>query len=126
MYAPYVPYITETLYQELYTKEHGASVHITEYASVQAPVVDEQAATLVTHMLALVAAVRKLKSDHALSLKTELQELVLVCPHALEVELTRVAREIQGITRCAAITYARTGTGSMAQRDGQWYATVVL
>ena len=78
LYAPYQPHVTESIYQALYKKNGGIkSLHQTNFADIQTPYAHEESLNIMTIILSLVSLVRKLKSEHALSLGTELQNLEL-------------------------------------------------
>jgi valyl-tRNA synthetase len=105
LYAPFVPHVTECLYQELYAARYGvSSLHRTHYVDVQQVWYDEQAAESISLLLAAVSAVRRLKTDRQLSLRTDIaavrvygsaSQCQLLAPHA---------KLLQGIARAAHVT----------------------
>ncbi len=111
-YAPFLPYITDAIYQELYKGDHGKdSLHQTTYSSFvhgddsRAEGFPQAAATVQT-LLMVVQHLRKLKTDKALSLKTELHTLTISCSESIQKELVTVEKIIKGVARTQTIIYA--------------------
>ncbi len=111
MYAPYIPFITETIYQELYKEHVGVdSLHTTEFSKVQTQLVFENSAKTATTLLEIVVAVRRLKTTQQLSLKTPLASLVV---YGVNQELLHLLAAqdalVKGVTHAQNILY-QTGT----------------
>ena len=88
LYTPFVPHSTETLYGLLYAPHRSElSVHLTKFSTVQHKHSCDSSVADMTILLGLIEQVRKLKTEHHLSLKTELvsltvtstDDLVLAC-----------------------------------------------
>lgn len=129
LFAPYVPHITEIIYQELYQKQVGAaSLHLTKFSDLQKPHTYTESAEAVNHLITVVSAVRKLKSDHAVSLKTELKECVIVAQQKMLDAIKPLEVVLKGVVNAQHIVYSTTSTGSsyLQERDGAWYATACL
>lgn len=76
MYAPYMPHITEYLYQQLFAQTFNiSSLHITQLPVAQN--INEQNQAAMNIILELIAHVRKLKTEHQLSLRTEIKTLTV-------------------------------------------------
>lgn len=104
LYAPFVPYVTEALYQALYrSHEHAASIHATQLSlPATQPATDETAQNALKHLLQVVSEVRKLKSEAQVSLKTPISHLQLTAPNAaIQAALQREETTICGITKAA-------------------------
>ncbi len=108
LFAPFLPHITETLYQTLYkTREKSVSLHITHFDNTRFAHNFQHSNDLINTVLLIVAAVRKLKSEKQLSLKTDLKELLIYgADSALQKALTSQNALIAGVTKAAAINYA--------------------
>lgn len=105
LYAPFIPHITEHIYQLIY-KQQGlpTSLHQTMFDMNDAHISYPAAAQIIGYVVHLLAQVRKLKSDHKLSLKAELQELHIVCPLQEQVtELEKHMQLIRGVTHAHVI-----------------------
>jgi len=78
MFAPVLPHITETLYQTFFKEIHGKiSLHLTQLRSIDE---SKEFYADISVMEALVGAAsqtRRLKSEHKLSLNTEVAHLIL-------------------------------------------------
>jgi valyl-tRNA synthetase len=107
MYAPYLPYITETLYQQVYKETVGiASIHQTRYADYQKLYTFEQSKAIATNIMTLVSQVRKLKTERQLSLKTALTTLTICVPTKESVDnLQAYEKIIKGVTQALEIRY---------------------
>jgi len=136
LYAPYLPHVTETLYQELYRKhETVPSIHQTRYQDVQIPYVFEHEAEIMTAVIAIATQIRKLKSEKQLSLKTPLTTMnVFVATNSLRhtTNLRDALAEhdqlIRGITQAITVNYKEyTDEASLLiEKDDSWYANVVI
>jgi len=110
MYAPYVPHIAETLYQKVYRYTFGIpSLHQTRFDVVQQVFINKENKQLAESMIAIVAQVRKLKSDRQLSLKTPLNNLTIgVETKEVGENLRKYDQIIKGVTQALAIDYLIT------------------
>lgn len=137
LYAPYLVYVTDTLYLELYERSIQApSIHVTRFDAVQV-MTDAQTTTIPQTfelVLALVSAVRKLKSDQQLSLKTELEHLSIATSPEKQLLLQSELPLIKGVTRAKEITFfvpsdATLQTHSISSTEGEqphYHATVLV
>ncbi len=83
MYAPFQPHVTEAIYQELYIKTiKTPSLHQTRFSDCQLEYKAPESVIAMEKALALVAQVRKLKTEHALSLGAELELVEIYCQDA--------------------------------------------
>ena len=130
LYAPYLPHVTETLYQELYRKHEAVqSIHQTRYQDVQIAYVFESETEIMNAVIALATQVRKLKSEQQLSLKTPLTTMhVFVHDSNLHQAIAQHDQLIRGITQAVTVVYAEhSGQISRLTQDNElWHADVVL
>ena len=107
MFAPFIPHITETLYQLLFKQAEGvASIHISTFDGARFDYNFPAASTTVQTLLLIVAAVRKLKSESQRSLKADLQTLTIYTNNKeLVTALQPLEPLITGITRAAELKY---------------------
>lgn len=135
LYAPYLVYITDSLYQELYKRSMQApSLHVTRYQDIQAAL-SKAGYKNIEHtfelVLTLVSAVRKLKSDHQLSLKTELAQLTVVIAPEHQASLEAEIALLKGVTRAQEITMTTAAEVSenkstLVLDAEKYYATVYV
>jgi valyl-tRNA synthetase len=78
MYAPYIPFITENIFSEIYKDRLKIeSVHLTNFNDIQLDYQDENASKNMKLLQSIVDAARKLKTNNQLSLKTEIENLTI-------------------------------------------------
>ncbi|MCX5922752.1 MAG: valine--tRNA ligase [Candidatus Dependentiae bacterium] len=130
MYAPYIPHVTETIYGELYKQHEGKdSLHQTKFADAQYPFVFTQTAATMERIVALTGAVRKLKTEKQLSLKTALESLTIHVEDAAALEhLKQQEQLIKGVTQSVALVYVvgKLETAALEEKDGLWHGKVGL
>jgi len=130
LYAPYLPYVTETLYQELYRGTlQASSIHLTEFNRAQKQYQFEHSVVLMKHISELVAQVRKLKSEYKLALNAPLALLTIITDNAERgQELAAHEQLIKGVTHAQHITceVSANMTPSLKNINDAWQAVVVL
>jgi valyl-tRNA synthetase len=123
-YAPYLPHITENIYQEIYKNSvEENSIHTTQLSkNFQDINIDNN--TTMKKLLEIISIVRKLKTEHQLSLKVELDSLTIneELRHALE----KQENIIKGVTTAKRIFYAHVAKSQLIQHDEVWSAQVVI
>lgn len=106
MYAPFMPFICEKIYQELFSKAFvEPSIHLTQFDF-------EQNFDFFDHkrsidlLIDIVRHVRRLKSEQSLSLKTEIQELEIFLSDSHEInKLTALETILAGISKAKNISF---------------------
>ncbi len=106
--ALFLPYVTEAIYLELFAASEGAgSIHRTSWPEAVAEDENDTAEALGETLVAIATAVRRYKSEHALSLGAALPQLMLA---AADPELLAGLREaeadLRSITRAEAVSFA--------------------
>lgn len=111
-YAPYVPHITDALYQEIYKKyEQTESIHQTKFKDVQHAYVFEHSSKLMKAIITVVGQVRKAKTEKQLSLKTPVSRLVIIDErNEYGPELGKQEALLKGATQAAIIQYSSDAT----------------
>ena len=78
-------------------------------------------------ILELIAQVRKLKSEHQLSLRTELALLTIETENdAVRTELHTHELLIKGVTKAQTIATAPVLAPGLREEQGAWYASIKL
>lgn len=129
LYAPFVPHITETLYQYLYQKNVGtASIHQTQFTVIQVPYNHAESSETIESVIGLVEQVRKLKSEQQLSLRTELEKLTVVSGDAaLLKKINSEKKLILGITKAVHLECIQgTDSTHIVVENDRYVATVVI
>jgi len=106
MYAPYLPFVTEKLYQEIYRPAfNNPSIHRTLFSEIQKQHQYETNTTIIDNLLTIITGIRKLKSTNQLSLGAALAELVIYTENAeLKTAITNNQAIIAGIARAQKIS----------------------
>lgn len=121
-YAPYLPHITENIFQAIYKKNRQElSLHITQFEQ-NFGTVDEQNNNNMDMFLDIISTVRKLKTAHQLSLKTELE--VLTIDERFKHLLHEQKTSLQGITMAKNIVYKPVTNSVMTQNNELWSAQI--
>jgi valyl-tRNA synthetase len=91
LFAPIMPYITETLYQALFVPIEGAgSIHNSQWPIVDESLLDVTADAAGEALIEIATAVRRYKSESNISLGTELEQLQLA---TIDVALASILQE---------------------------------
>ncbi len=103
--APFLPYITETVYQGLFAEGEGQpSVHLSRWPVADEALMDATAEEAGAALIEIATAVRRYKSEHNLSLNTEIARLRLT-PPAVEWSalLQEAIDDLRSVTRARQI-----------------------
>ena len=123
MYAPYVPFITESIFTEIYAaKIDQKSIHLTTFSEIQQEYKDESAVNKMATLQQVIDKVRKLKSDNQLSLKTELTQLNI--SNISDDFLKEHENIIKGITKATNIAVTKSTVDSLENIDNNYTATI--
>lgn len=128
-FAPYLPYVTEELYQRVYSgTNREKSIHTLLYAHTQKQYSYTQSAEIVDQMVTLVTAVRALKSQHKLSLKVPFASLTIAGLTDHDKKAFQLHEQlIKGVTHAEAIEYKiDTSTTILESINETWHAIVTL
>jgi valyl-tRNA synthetase len=129
MYAPYQPHVTEAIYQELYRKTMEVpSIHQTKFTAIQTTHVATTSAALMATILNIVGQVRRLKTEHELSLGTELACVEVYSDNATVMEALEANKQLlMGATRARDIVIfsQKSKNTSLEEKNGELIATVV-
>lgn len=126
LFAPMIPYITETLFQEFFAKhESEKSLHKTPFdpPRYESHCFDKEHSVMQL-MVEIVGSVRKLKSENAISLKTPLTKLTVF---SADKNLEAATSILKGVTNSEEIVFSdQSGTTAMTQDGETWSASVAL
>lgn len=126
-YAPFIPYLTEVIYQELYRTTYAIpSLHQTTYSSEHDHYDYPQEVKLVALLLAAVQQVRKIKTDAAVSLKTDIKSLTIHCSHEQQRQLEHVENILKGVARAHTIAYSRHEAPQLSLIDHEGIYSMVI
>jgi valyl-tRNA synthetase len=104
LFAPFLPYVTEEIYQHIYQSDEAASIHLSRWPTPTTRFEDDTAEALGDTLVAIATAARRYKSEHNLSLGTEIPLLQLVTDDAQLSDLLCAAMpDIRSITRAQQV-----------------------
>ncbi len=125
LYAPYLPFITESIYGLVYGDTQ--SIHQTRFTDIQTSYLFIDSTELMEKIINIITQVRKLKSENQLSLKTELAQLIIHADNEKTLEQIKTQEQlIRGVTQAKTVNYsvAENKTSELQEKDGTWQATV--
>jgi len=107
LFAPIMPYITEELYQVIFTNEVSKtkSIHISSWpTAVKISKGTEEIGDLAIQVIALI---RQWKQSKQLALNSELKSVTISCNSSEQAMLKKVTQEIQGVMKVKEIKFAK-------------------
>ncbi len=127
LYAPYLPHVTEAIFESVYKNDAISSIHHTSINEVQKRFAFPSSVDSMTWVLSVIAAVRKLKSEKQLSLKTPLHTLIICSADQAALDEVRSQELlIKGVSQAETIVNNNgVCDGSLLEeKDGTWHARV--
>ncbi|MCK4265049.1 valine--tRNA ligase [Candidatus Babeliales bacterium] len=122
--APFIPYITEELYQQLFKDKEGEkSIHITKLEQQRFSYSYPESANTINNVIKIVSQIRKLKTENQLSLKVEIEKLEIhSADKKLAEELKKQERIILGVSKTQKIEYSdqAINESKMEKIDDKW------
>ncbi len=105
LFAPFLPHVTEELFQQLFANSAWeVSLHTTSWSAADQGFLDEEAEAIGGLLVAVATAVRRYKSEQALSLGSALAELIVVPDTlALAEALDAAGADLRSVTRAQRI-----------------------
>lgn len=93
LFAPFLPYVTEEIYQLVYTGlAENRSIHLSPWPTVSKDLIDERADKIGDLLLQIATAVRRYKSNAGLSLGAEMSTLAI---NGADTDQTRLLLEAE-------------------------------
>jgi valyl-tRNA synthetase len=107
IFAPFTPHIAEKLYQLFFSqKEKDISLHTTILDEKRFFCDAKKSVVIIDEVVKIVGLVRKFKSEQKLSLKSEIEELVINCDSSMVEYLKTQEKIIAGATKAKKIVYS--------------------
>lgn len=96
LYAVYTPYITEYIYQSFYVKyEKEISLHQTIWTEGKT---DDNYLGFGEHVKTVISTVRRNKTEHQMSMKDTIPELIITCPEKYRNFYRKTEKDIKACT----------------------------
>jgi valyl-tRNA synthetase len=108
LFAPFLPFITEEIFQGLFAAEltdnGNQSIHTSSWPSIAAALDDPEAAEFGASLIAIASAVRRYKSEHSLPLgrKLNILQIRTATPALAEMLMASIA-ELASVTRASRV-----------------------
>jgi valyl-tRNA synthetase len=110
LFAPFMPFITESIYQGLFAQDNGStsgnfdSIHLSAWPKVNEDLLDDFSEQVGEILIEIAAGVRRFKSENSLPLGMELQQLqIAIQDTQLSDTLQQSKKDILSITRAREI-----------------------
>lgn len=110
LFAPFLPFITETIYQGLFISEEEInsepfdSIHLSRWPVANSKLEDDLAEQVGVNLVDIATCVRRFKSERGLPLSTELQRMtVFHQDRRIAVQLKKSMNDLASITRVREI-----------------------
>lgn len=129
MFAPFVPFIAEALYQQMFKHLVGLpSIHATEFAQLQESCSCPNSVARMQHLLSIASQIRALKSSKQLSLRAELAHCTIIASAEVLEFLQTQDATIRGLTSAHVIAYVHetTGISHLEEVSGAWHGAIVV
>jgi len=111
--APIMPHITEAVYQLYFAKHDGfASIHQSSWPTYEKSWVDDSAEDIGEKAIAIIATVRKLKSEKSLGLNAPVKTLVIQCSEEDQHRLATVLGDIKVTCKAGDVVFGGGETPS--------------
>ncbi len=109
--APFMPYITETIYQSLFEEE--GTIHRDSWPEARRALFDEEAEALGIELVTIAGAVRRYKSEENMSLAAELAQLhLLVADEETQSRFRAAEADLVSVTRARKVIVSRESNGN--------------
>lgn len=107
MLAPFVPHITEEIYQQYFAQKEGSqSIHQSPWPTEKEILFDASAEQVGDVAVDILATVRKMKSDRQLALNTEVETLVLSSTEKeFPTQMRSMEADLKAVTRAKSLTF---------------------
>ena len=127
LFAPFLPHVTEQIYQALYAAGDIGSIHLSNWPVPDERWEDERAEQLGATLVHIATAVRRYKSEHSLPLGAEI--VLLECSsgdNGLDRELEDAIPDLASITRAQEIRVTGTRSPGLVELsvEGPAYAAL--
>jgi valyl-tRNA synthetase len=131
LYAPYVPHVTDAIYQEVFAR-NTSSLHNTKFSKIQQSFTFDNSLAPMKIINSIVSSMRKLKSDHKLSLKTPLSTLKITINNLQMIQILQQHQQlIKGVAQAQEIIITQNNNlvqnnSQLKEIEGTWRMKIEL
>jgi valyl-tRNA synthetase len=107
LYAPFMPYVTEELYQGYFTGHDGHhSIHVSAWPTAHEEWKDAEAARAGDEITTVLGGVRKFRAEKQLGMKTPLARLTIFCDAATRKRIEPAIPDLQATANVADVEWS--------------------
>jgi len=119
MLAPFTPFITEEIYQNLHTSSMPDSVHLCNYPTVKSDQIDDELEYGMKQIRGLVEVGRALRSKIGINVRYPLPEAMLVCDKHVEEKIKDLLDLLVEEVNVKKISFERKRINTLIERSNQ-------
>ena len=118
LFAPFLPYITEELFQRVFRPfEGGVSIHTAPWPESDASRIDPAVEGQGDLLLIVVDGIRKFKTSLQIHQGRKLTRLAITCPGEVRASLEALGEDLRSAVRAAEVKFAEGGTAPTDRDD---------
>jgi len=116
LFAPYIPHITEEIYQLYFKeKEKEKSIHLCLWPRIEK--INNNSEELGDLLVDLTSVIRKEKSEKGLSLKKEIKELSIDCDDSFKKKIDSFSKDLKEVNSINEIEFVKIKEGIKINED---------
>jgi len=109
--APIMPFITEEIYQDFFKKtEKDKSIHISKWPAYEKKLVDDKIEEAGDALIAVIAAVRKMKTENNKPLNSPVKEIIIECDNKMQKSIEPAIEDLKAVTKAEKIEFGKGAT----------------
>ncbi|MDI6591991.1 MAG: valine--tRNA ligase [Patescibacteria group bacterium] len=106
LFAPFLPYLTEEIYQLYFRKlEKVKSIHLTSWPVIEKDLLNKKIELTGDRIINLINAIRKSKSERNYSLKEEVKRLIIYCSNDMAKKLSLFVNDLKEMNNINVIEF---------------------
>jgi valyl-tRNA synthetase len=106
--APFMPFITEEIYQNLYKDfEEEKSIHVTSYPECDKVFLDEKVRANGDTFISLVGAIRRYKAKQGISMKAEIEKIRVECEEEVKKFIEDSRDDLKAVTSVKEVSFGK-------------------
>ncbi len=110
LFAPYIPHITEEIYQLYFKEKEGEkSIHLCLWPKIDK--VNKESEELGDLLIDLTSVIRKEKSEKGLSLKKEIKELTIDCESSFKEKINNFIKDLKEVGSIKEVKFEKVKEG---------------
>jgi len=112
LFAPFLPHLTEEIYQLFFRKkEQQKSVHLTLWSDIKEEKLSEEAGEVGKILIGITSFIRKVKSEQGISLRKEVSNLTIDCPKKEKDLIQKVLKDLEEVNNIQEIIFDKVEQG---------------